>query len=150
LKRPHLRLDDREATELGTCTSDGTPLERLRVGRLLFQVRFGQQRWQSVLTDTGEDQILIGREANLAVTILLGQPGDLDEIRPRHPAYGDVETDIEATVLYLLVDANVVTPIVVGQMLAGGRQRIRGTGRQLGAETLGAELLDEVAHPAGP
>src|SRR5215204_7812239 len=103
-----------------------------------------------LLRHAGEDQILVGGEANLAVAKGLRQPRHLHQVRPGHAADRDIDPDVGETLLPLRVDADVVAPVLVGQMLSGWREWNARSRRELGPERLWSQLLHEIAQAAGP
>ena len=115
-----------------------------------LQQRLGEQTVQVRLRHAGEDQVLVGGEADLAVAVGLRQPRRLDQVRPGHAADGDVDPDVGEPLLLLRVDADVVAAVALGEMLPGGSQRDARSRRQLGAERLRSQLLHQIAQAAGP
>ena len=81
-----------------------------------------------------------------AVAVGLGQAGRLDQIDPVHPADRDRAPDVDQSGLLLGMHAHMVAPEAVGELAARRVQGEPGPLVQGGPESLGAELLRQIAH----
>ena len=142
-----LGLDHGEAAELRAGAGDDAALEGPGERRVLLHERLGQQVVEPVLGDARDDEVLVRADADAAVAVGLGQAGQLDQVDAVHPPHRHRAADVEESALLLGVHADVVAP-EGGRQLAAGR--LEGEVRPLvqrAAESLGAELLGQVAHP---
>src|SRR5215210_341479 len=149
LDRPDLGLHDREPTELVPGARHDPTLESPRSRRKPLQQRLGQQPVEALLRHAADDEVLVGGEPH-ALAVLLRQPRRLDEVLAAHAPYRHVQADVVEAVFLLLVDADVIAPVTLRQVLARRRELERGAILQLLAEAFGAELLHEVTKPIRP
>ncbi len=98
------------------------------------------------LGHAGEDEVLVDADADGSVPVGFGQAGHLDQLDAVHPAHGHRAADVEQALLALVVHADVVAPVALRQLLAGWDQLEAGSRRERFAESLGPELLDQIAH----
>ena len=101
LHGPRLGLDDREPAELAPGAGDDAPLEGCRERRVTSEQLLAEKRIDPVVRDAGEDEVLIGRETDLAVAVELRQAGHLDEVASGEAADGDRAADVGQAVLLL-------------------------------------------------
>src|SRR5918999_4525546 len=94
----------------------------------------------------GDDKVLVGSQAYLTA-ILSGKAPRLDELLAAHPPDRHVEANVVEPLLLLRMDAHVVAPVVLGEVLPRGRKLEAGALLQFLPEALGTELLYQVTHP---
>src|SRR5215217_2631958 len=154
LQGPDLGLDDAEAAELASRTGHDATLERPRLRGVPCQKGLGQKFIEPALGNARKDQVLVRSESD-PVPVLPGEPTSLLELLPAHPPNRHVQADVvkggsRTTLTLLGVDADVIPAVPLRQVLCGGCEPHGNALRELFAEALRTELLDQVAHPRRP
>mmetsp|Transcript_31232 Transcript_31232/g.68231 ORF Transcript_31232/g.68231 Transcript_31232/m.68231 type:complete len:454 (+) Transcript_31232:246-1607(+) len=144
-----LRLDLREPAEPAPRARHHVRLQLPGGGRELGQQRLRQQVRQLGVRHPRQDHVLLHRHADVAVAVGLGEVCECEHVVCLEPSHGHVQPH-EVVPVHLLVRAEVPPPRPVGVHQRGPLlpQRPRAlplhARRQLGAEGVDAQLLDEV------
>ena len=142
-----LGLNQREMTVVDPGARHQTTQRRGRIVRQVLQHRLLDQRRQPLVRNVRNDDVLSGREPDLAVAVRRRHARDVTKMCGGDPTGRGHQPDVVQPGLFLPDDPQMIGHPFRSRVPSGGQQRPGDPRLQLAAESLGAPVFDQKREP---